>query len=74
MPQFDIYSYSGQVFFTLIFFVFFYLIVSKVLLPKLARTDKFRRKLLELAKNKKEKPTFYVDAISSLMTYILKNK
>ena len=72
MPQFDLYSYSGQIFYTLLFFIIFYIIISKLLVPKLARVDKFRRKLSELTKNKKSKPTYYTDAISVVISHILK--
>lgn len=47
MPQFDFPSYLSQIFWFTIFFLVFFITVSKYLLPNLASTMKFRRKLKE---------------------------
>ena len=51
MPQLDIVTYSGQVFWLLVVFFVFYTIVIKQVLPMLARILKARQKKLEVSRS-----------------------
>ena len=46
MPQFDSFSFSNQVFWTLVGFSFFYFFILRVYLTNFSEIFKFRQKLL----------------------------
>ena len=48
MPQFDFYSFSGQIFWTLLGFYFFYFFILHVYLTSFSELFKIRQKLLVL--------------------------
>jgi len=50
MPQLDIVTFTGQVFWIFILFFIFYIILSKNVLPLVARILKARHKKLELSR------------------------
>lgn len=59
MPQFDSYSYSGQVFWTLIGFYLFYFFILNFYLVQFAEVFKMRQKLiLFYSHDKKDFDTF----------------
>ena len=57
MPQFDSYSFSGQVFWSILGYYFFYFFILKFYLSNFSEMFKFRQKLINcyLTKNNKNK-------------------
>jgi hypothetical protein len=54
MPQFDFYSFSGQVFWTLLGFFIFYFFVLRFYLTGFSEMFKMRHKLLTACRNEKQ--------------------
>ena len=63
MPQFDFYSFPGQVFWTLLGFYFFYFFILKYYIVKFAEVIKMRQKLYYLTKLKVESVEGYKKTI-----------
>lgn len=55
MPQFDSYSYSGQVFWTLVGFYLFYFFVLNFYLVQFSEVFKMRQKLITFYSQEKKK-------------------
>jgi F0F1-type ATP synthase membrane subunit b/b' len=66
MPQFDFYSFSTQVFWSLAIFFIFYFMVTQIYLPRIAEVLKLREKRKQL-KESSENITLF----SLLLLYIL---
>jgi len=49
MPQFDFYSFSGQIFWSLTGFFVFYFFILRFYISGMAKVFKFREKLLSIA-------------------------
>jgi len=54
MPQFDFYTFSVQIFWTILSFFTLYFVLLKFLLARVSETLKFRKKLLLLSTQKKK--------------------
>ena len=64
MPQFDSYSFSVQVFWSLLGYLFFYFFILKFYLSNFSEMFKFRQKLINIysTNNNTSKPTnYYLD-------------
>jgi lipid-A-disaccharide synthase-like uncharacterized protein len=72
MPQFDLYSFSSQVFWTLLGFSFFYFFTLKFYLVQLAEVLKMRQKLLTAYSKKKKGSTEPLDILSHFLGPLFK--
>ena len=66
MPQFDFYSFPGQVFWTLLGFLFFYFFILKYYIVKFSEVIKMRQKLYFLVKFKINNIDLYKKEIYTL--------
>ena len=66
MPQFDFYSFPGQVFWTLLGFLFFYFFILKYYIVKFAEVIKMRQKLYYLTKHKINNIDLYKKSIYTI--------
>jgi F0F1-type ATP synthase membrane subunit b/b' len=72
MPQFDFFSFSGQVFWTLSSFCFFYFIVLRFYLTRLSETLKMRQKLLSFSTKENKIKDAVVNIYDSFLSIMLK--
>lgn len=73
MPQFDSYSYSGQVFWTLIGFYLFYFFVLNYYIVHFSEVFKMRQKLISFCSVEKKETLKFMDAFSPFLHAIFKN-
>jgi F0F1-type ATP synthase membrane subunit b/b' len=66
MPQFDFYSFSTQVFWSLLIFYIFYFVFTQIYLPKISEVLKLREKRKTLKENKEE-----ITIFSLLILYLI---
>ena len=72
MPQFDFFSFSGQVFWTLSSFCLFYFIVLRFYLTRLSETLKMRQKLLSFSTKENKVKDVVVNIYDSFLSIMLK--
>ena len=72
MPQFDLYSYSCQVFWALIGFYTFYFFILNFYLVHFSEVLKMRQKLLASYSKKRRETNESVDILSSFLRAIFK--
>jgi hypothetical protein len=72
MPQFDFYSFSGQVFWTLLGFFIFYFFVLRFYLTSFSEMFKMRQKLLTAYRNEKQISSTSVNPFLPFLAIIFK--
>jgi F0F1-type ATP synthase membrane subunit b/b' len=72
MPQFDSYSYSGQVFWVLAGFYLFYFFVLNFYLVQFSEVFKMRQKLIAFYSQEKKEALGLVDVFSPYLHAIFK--
>lgn len=72
MPQFDSYSYSGQVFWTLVGFYLFYFFVLNFYLVQFSEVFKMRQKLINFYSQEKKETLEFIDVFSPFLHAIFK--
>ncbi len=70
MPQFDFYTFSVQIFWTILSFFTLYFVLLKFLLARVSETLKFRKKLLLLSTQKKNSNNLVIKNFKNLVPYI----
>lgn len=66
MPQFDFFSFSTQVFWSLLIFYTFYFVFTQIYLPKISEVLKLREKRKALKENKEN-----ITLFSLLLLYLI---
>jgi F0F1-type ATP synthase membrane subunit b/b' len=69
MPQFDFYSFSGQIFWTLAGFYFFYFFGLYYYLPKFAAMFKIRQKLIMTYIKENKTASSAVNTLNSFLSF-----